>query len=143
MRIKNCFNYFLKIKLGGIRNKTKYNEFKNLNKKILMIKMKMMSLIYVTTSDEKEATNIGEIVVKERLAACANIISDMSSIYWWEGNLEKDNESILILKTINGNVDKIINKIKEIHSYDNSCIITLPVSNTTDSYLKWIKSETK
>jgi periplasmic divalent cation tolerance protein len=102
----------------------------------------MMNLIYVTTKDEKEAISIGEIVVKERLAACANVISDMKSIYWWEGNLEKDNESILILKTINENVDNLIDKIKKIHSYDNPCIIAIPISNVSDSYLEWIKKET-
>lgn len=101
-----------------------------------------MNLIYVTTSDEKEAMSIGEIIVKERLAACANIVSDMKSIYWWEGNLEKDNESILILKTIDENVLALIDRVKEVHSYDNPCIIAIPISNGSDSYLKWIKNET-
>lgn len=102
----------------------------------------MMNLIYVTTSDEKKAMVIGEMIVEERLAACANVISDMKSIYWWKGNLEKDNESILILKTIDNNVNDIINRIKEIHSYDNPCIIAIPVSNVSDSYLEWINDET-
>lgn len=101
----------------------------------------MMVLIYVTTSNGEEAINIGETIVKERLAACSNIISEMKSIYWWEGNLEKDNESILILKTMEENINKIISRIKEIHSYDNPCIIALPVLNVSDSYLKWLKEE--
>ena len=102
---------------------------------------KMMALIYITTNDQEEAINIGEIIVKERLAACSNIISNMKSIYWWEGNLEKDDEAILILKTLEKNVDKIIKRVKEIHSYDNPCIIALPVLNVSDSYLQWIKEE--
>ncbi|WP_263641246.1 divalent-cation tolerance protein CutA [Methanobrevibacter arboriphilus] len=59
-----------------------------------------MVLIYVTTSNEEEAIKIGDLVVKERLAACSNVISNMKSTYWWEGNLENDNEAILILKTL-------------------------------------------
>ncbi|MBZ9571106.1 divalent-cation tolerance protein CutA [Methanobrevibacter sp. TMH8] len=101
----------------------------------------MIALIYVTTSNEEEAMNIGETIVKERLAACSNIISEMKSIYWWEGNLEKDNESILILKTIEENINKIISRIKEIHSYENPCIIALPILNASDSYLKWLERE--
>lgn len=98
-----------------------------------------MNLIYITTSNEKEAMFIGEIVVKERLAACANVISDIKSIYWWEGNIEKDNESILILKTIDENIPALINRVKKVHSYNNSCIIAIPISNGSNSYLKWIK----
>lgn len=101
----------------------------------------MIALIYVTTNNEEEAMNIGETIVKERLAACSNIISEMKSIYWWEGSLEKDNESILILKTIEENTNKIISRIKEIHSYENPCIIALPVLNASDSYLKWLEGE--
>ncbi|RBQ22993.1 Divalent-cation tolerance protein CutA [Candidatus Methanobinarius endosymbioticus] len=83
----------------------------------------IMNLIYVTISNEEESLYIGEKIVKKRLTACANIISDMKSIYWWEGNLEKDNEPILILKTIDENLGAVMAKIKEIHSYDNLCII--------------------
>ena len=101
----------------------------------------MMALIYITTSNEKEAMNIGEIIVKERLAPCSNVISDMKSIYWWEGNLEKDTGAILIFKTLEKNVDKIIERVKKIHSYDNPCIIALPILNLSDDYLKWVKKE--
>lgn len=99
----------------------------------------MLALIYVTASNEEEAINIGETIVNERLAACSNIISPMKSIYWWEGNIEKDNESILILKTLEENVVPIINRIKEIHTYENPCIIALPVLTISDSYLEWVK----
>jgi periplasmic divalent cation tolerance protein len=101
----------------------------------------MMALIYITTRDEEEATAIGELIVKERLAACSNIIPDMKSIYWWEGSIEKDNEAILLLKTLEENVDKVISRVKEVHSYDNPCIIALPVLATSDNYLKWLKEE--
>ena len=103
----------------------------------------MMAIIYVTTSNEEEALKIGTYIVKKRLAACSNIIKDMQSIYWWENNLENDNEAILILKTIEENVDEIIAKVKKIHSYDNPCIIALPVVNASDSYLNWLKEEIK
>ncbi|MDR2966678.1 MAG: divalent-cation tolerance protein CutA [Methanobacteriaceae archaeon] len=101
----------------------------------------MMAIIYITTSNEEEAIKIGTHIVKERLAACSNIIKDMKSIYWWEDNLENDDEAILILKTIEEKVDEIIAKVKEIHSYDNPCIIALPVIKASNSYLNWLKDE--
>jgi len=102
---------------------------------------KMMALIYVTTSNEEESIAIGDLIVKERLAACSNVISDMKSTYWWQGAIEKDNESILILKTLEENVDKIIARVKEVHSYDNPCIIALPVFKVSKDYFKWINNE--
>lgn len=101
----------------------------------------MMAIVYVTTSNEEEALKIGNFIVKKRLAACSNIIKDMKSIYWWENKLENDNESILLLKTIEENVDEIISEVKKIHSYDNPCIIALPVLKASDSYLNWLKEE--
>lgn len=101
----------------------------------------MMTIVYITTSNEEEAIKIGTHIVKERLAACSNIIKDMTSIYWWENNLEHDKEAILILKTIEEKVDEIMTKVKEIHSYDNPCIIALPIIKASDSYLSWLKEE--
>ncbi len=102
----------------------------------------MIAMIYITTSNEDEAVEIGKTMVKNRLAACSNIIKDMKSIYWWNNTIEEDEEAILILKTLENNVDKIIKKTKEIHSYDNPCIIAIPIINASDSYLKWIEEET-
>jgi periplasmic divalent cation tolerance protein len=101
----------------------------------------MMAIVYITCSKEEEAVKIGTHIVKERLAACSNIIKDMKSVYWWENNLENDNETILILKTIEEKVDEIIARVKKIHSYDNPCIIALPVIKTSDSYLNRLKEE--
>ncbi|KZX16490.1 divalent-cation tolerance protein CutA [Methanobrevibacter cuticularis] len=101
----------------------------------------MIALIYITTSNEEEALKIGSKMVKERLAACCNVIKDMKSIYWWENKIANDNESILLLKTLDKNVDKIIQKVEEIHSYENPCILALPIIKSSDSYLKWIEEE--
>ena len=103
----------------------------------------MMAIIYITTSNEEEALKIGTHIVKKRLAACSNVIKDMKSVYWWEGNLENDDEAILILKTIEEKVDEIIAKVKEIHSYDNPSIIALPIIKASNSYLNWLKDEIK
>ncbi|MDR2623373.1 MAG: divalent-cation tolerance protein CutA [Methanobrevibacter sp.] len=103
----------------------------------------MMVLVYVTCSNEEESIKIAENLLKERLCGCSNIIKDIKSMYWWENEIEKDNESILILKTVEDKIDEVIERVKELHSYENPAIIMLPVLKTSDSYLKWIENEIK
>jgi periplasmic divalent cation tolerance protein len=103
----------------------------------------MFVLVYITTSTREEAEQIGEAIVKERLAACANVYEKISSIYWWKGNLEKDNEAVLLLKTKKDKVNKIMQKVKELHSYENPCIIAIPIIDGSKEYLDWIDREVK
>ena len=103
----------------------------------------MYALVEVTTSGEDESKSIGRRVVEERLAACANIIPCVTSFYWWKGVLEEDTESILILKTSAEKVEKLIARVRELHSYENPAIIALPIKTGSKSYLKWISDETE
>lgn len=103
----------------------------------------MYVLVYITTSNSKEAKRIGEEVVKKRLAACANIIESISSIYMWKKKLQKDREAVLILKTKKEKVGRIISAVKKIHSYENPAIFALPILQGSREYLKWIGSEVK
>jgi periplasmic divalent cation tolerance protein len=99
-------------------------------------------LLYITASNKKEAHKIGTILVKERLAACANIIDRIQSVYWWKGNLENGTESLLILKTKQVLAKKAISRIKALHSYDCPCITVLPVVGGNPAFLQWISDET-
>ena len=104
--------------------------------------MEMYAVVEVTTSGEKESKRIGKKVVEERLAACANVIPNIASFYWWKGVLEEGSESILLLKTKKSNLETLIKRIKELHSYENPAIIALPIEKGSKLYLKWIKEET-
>ncbi|MDO9044444.1 MAG: divalent-cation tolerance protein CutA [Methanobacteriaceae archaeon] len=101
----------------------------------------MFVLIYITTSSEEESSIIGNKLVEERLAACANIIHEIKSVYWWQGNLEKDLESVLIVKSLESKADNIIKRVKELHSYENPCIVALPIIKGSEEYLNWVKKE--
>ncbi len=100
-------------------------------------------MLYVTARNREEAEEIGEEVVKLRLAACANVLGGVNSIYWWEGEIEKANEALLILKTRRERVEDAISKIKEMHSYENPCIVAYPVIAGSENYLEWIEKETR
>lgn len=96
-------------------------------------------MIYITTKDQKEARDIGESLVKEKLAACTNVIPSIESVYWWKGNVEKANESALIVKTKRGLVEKAIKRIKELHSYDVPCVDVIPITEGNKEYFEWVE----
>jgi periplasmic divalent cation tolerance protein len=98
--------------------------------------------IYITTGTNDEAVTIGKKIVEERLAACANVLPSMQSIYCWEGKLTEDEECVLILKTTKEQYAKLEERVKELHSYKEPCIIALPIEMGSTSYLEWIESQT-
>ena len=100
------------------------------------------SLIYVTASSRDEAVKIGCQVVENRLAACANVLAGTASIYWWEGAVTEEEEVSLILKTRTDLVDRVVEKVKEIHSYDCPCVVSLPITGGNQGFLDWIDAET-
>lgn len=99
-------------------------------------------LIYVTASSRQTAENIAETVVKERLAACANIMDGITSIFHWEGKLCRENEAILILKTTDKRTEDLVSRIKQLHSYECPCITVLPIEGGHTEFLGWIEKET-
>ena len=103
----------------------------------------MYSIVYVTTSSEDEAKKIGKALVEEKLVACANIIPKISSFYYWQNKFEEDSESILLLKTKNSLVEKVIKRTKELHSYDVPAILEVPIKSGNEDYLKWIEDNVK
>ncbi len=100
-------------------------------------------IAYITTKNIAEARKIGEAVVKERLAACANIIPSLESVYWWKGKMEKERESVLLLKTKKSLAGKLIKKVKELHSYETPCVDIIPVTGGNPDYFKWIEEVTR
>jgi periplasmic divalent cation tolerance protein len=100
----------------------------------------MYSVVYVTASGVEEAKKIAKILLKEKIVACANIIPVMESIYWWEGNMEEDVESVLLLKTRSELVDKVIDRVGEIHSYQTPCALEIQIKKGSQEYLDWLEN---
>lgn len=103
--------------------------------------MMKTKLIYVTTASSDEAVRIAETVVTERLAACANILDGVTSLFHWEGKLCRENEAVLILKTTEEKTDALTARIKELHSYECPCIVVLPIEGGNPAFLEWLHSE--
>ncbi|MEI7850918.1 MAG: divalent-cation tolerance protein CutA [Kiritimatiellales bacterium] len=98
-------------------------------------------LIYVTAPSRKEAEKIAEAVVTERLAACANILDGVTSIFHWEGKLCRENEALLILKTTEEKATALTARIKELHSYECPCVVVLPIEGGNPAFLEWLHLE--
>lgn len=101
-----------------------------------------LRLIYITVAKIEEARHIGRALVEARLAACANIIPGIESIYHWQGDIVEDREIVLLVKTRADLVDAVIDKVKEMHSYTCPCVVALPILAGNPAYLEWLGQET-
>jgi periplasmic divalent cation tolerance protein len=99
-------------------------------------------IVFVTTASIQEAEKIAQHLVKQRLAACGNIIPEIRSIYWWQDKLETGQEALLILKSRAAFFTDLEREIKAQHSYVTPEIIALPIVAGSEDYLKWIETET-
>ena len=100
--------------------------------------MKNPILILTTASTKIEADQIANKLVQEKLAACVNIITNIQSIYRWEGKINTDSEFLLIIKTMKSVENKVIQCIKKRHSYDTPEIISFPITGGDKRYLDWM-----
>jgi periplasmic divalent cation tolerance protein len=97
--------------------------------------------VYITAGEMEEAQRIGRTLVEKRLAACANLVEKMHSIYWWENEIHEDDEVILIAKTKATLLPHLVQEVKALHSYDCPCVVALPVLGGNADYLEWIRNE--
>jgi periplasmic divalent cation tolerance protein len=98
--------------------------------------------VYVTCQDRAEALRVGQAVVEARLAACANVIDGMASIYWWEGKLETGTETVLVFKSRSALLEPLTALVKQHHSYTVPCVVALPIVGGNPDYLAWLLRET-
>lgn len=99
-------------------------------------------LVYVTAPSLAEAESLARLAVEGRLAACANILPAMRSLYWWQGRLETADEAVLLLKTTEALVPALTRALTEAHSYDCPCVVALPIASGNPDFLRWIEAET-
>ena len=99
-------------------------------------------MIYITAASEEEARTIGRALVEGRLAACANILPGITSIFRWKGQVSEEREASLILKTTAEKVEALVAKVQEMHSYSCPCVVALPIAGGAAPFLEWIVSET-
>ncbi|SPL93942.1 Periplasmic divalent cation tolerance protein CutA [[Actinomadura] parvosata subsp. kistnae] len=107
-----------------------------------MIGMAEFVEVHVTVPDRDAAERIADVVVGERLAAAAQLVAPITSVYWWRGEVNRAKEWLLFMKTTAERFDELAAAIRELHPYEVPQIIAVPLVAGTADYLEWIRQET-
>jgi periplasmic divalent cation tolerance protein len=100
-------------------------------------------LVLTTASSKEEARRLAKTLVELRLAACVNIVPNISSIYRWKEKVEESQEFLLLMKTTESAIPKLRDAIQELHSYEVPECIVLTIEGGSAPYLKWIDESVK
>jgi len=98
---------------------------------------------WITCAHREEAEKIAETLVQEKIVACVNIIPGVTSIFFWEGKICREEEVLLMVKSVSTNQEGLIEKVKELHSYSTPEVISVPVQSGNPGYLQWVMDVTK
>lgn len=100
-------------------------------------------VILCTCPDDATARDLAGRVVEEKLAACVNILPGLTSVYEWQGRVETDPETLLIIKTAGDRVAALTDRLATLHPYDVPEVIALPIEAGLPAYLQWLVDETR
>ena len=98
--------------------------------------------VQTTTDSRAEAMELARAAVEARLAACAQVAGPVASTYWWEGEIERAEEWLVIMKLPTGLYADLASMLARMHSYDEPEIIATPIAAGSAGYLSWISEET-
>ena len=97
-------------------------------------------VVMITAGSRAEAEKLAEMLVERCLAACAQVLPEMLSIYRWQGAIERSSEHLLLVKTTYARFAELEREVRDTHSYDTPEIIALPVTTASKPYLEWLRS---
>lgn len=100
-------------------------------------------LIYVTVPTVDGAERLGRALVEERLAACVNLIPGITSFYWWEGQVQREGEVLLLVKSQARLLERLVARVRELAGYDVPATSALPVVGGNPDYLRWVIEEAR
>jgi periplasmic divalent cation tolerance protein len=95
-------------------------------------------VVFITAPTADEATRLADALVEARLAACVQILPEMQSVYRWQGQVERQKEILMIVKTVASKFESLETTVRKIHSYETPEIVAFPLTTGSSSYLKWI-----
>jgi len=100
-------------------------------------------LVFTNLPDRDAADRLAQALIARRLAACANVLADCTSVYRWQGKVETATEVPVLLKTTRRAYPSLESAIQELHPYDVPEIIAIPVNSGLPAYLQWVDAETQ
>lgn len=100
-----------------------------------------VTAVVTTAPDASVAGSLAARIVEERLAACANVVPGVTSIFRWEGEVQREDEVLVVFKTTEAGYAALRDRIVSLHPYDVPEVLAFPVSNGSDDYLRWVERE--
>ena len=101
------------------------------------------TITFSTCKDLRQANRIARTLVKEKLAACVNIIPGIASIYAWKGKIEEGREVLLVIKSRSSLSKRLTARVKALHSYSVPEVVTIPIASGNPDYLRWVRESTR
>jgi periplasmic divalent cation tolerance protein len=95
----------------------------------------------VTTGGRNDAERIGEGLVVERLAACCSVVPTVHSIFYWEGQLKREHEALLLVKTVESRAKAVQEYVRSQHSYEVPEILQIGIEDGLPKYLEWLADQ--
>ena len=108
-----------------------------------MIKTAQYIVVLVTAPKLTVARKLARGILKNRLAACANLVPGVESHYWWEGKICRDAEILMVMKTSRAKLKVLEEFVLAEHPYDTPEIVVLPIDSGNRRYLKWVGESVK
>jgi periplasmic divalent cation tolerance protein len=99
--------------------------------------------VSATTDSPDAAAELARSAVRARVAACAQVVGPIASVYWWEGKIDEAQEWLVLFKTTAARSDALVAHLRSLHSYEVPEIISTPVTGGNPAYLAWITDETR
>jgi periplasmic divalent cation tolerance protein len=99
-------------------------------------------IVFVTVPSRADGERIAEALVGERLAACANLVGPIRSIYRWQGEICRDDEHLMLIKTTREHYASLEARVKTLHSYEVPEIVAVPIAVGSAAYLGWLRDVT-
>ena len=95
-------------------------------------------MVFVTTSDKSQAEKIAQVLLAERLIACANIVGPVTSFFSWSGKIDCADEFLMVLKSRRDLLDEVVDRVKGLHSYEVAEVLAVPIVGGSKVYLDWM-----
>jgi periplasmic divalent cation tolerance protein len=100
-------------------------------------------LVYITAPDQETGRRIGEALLEARLAACVNILPQVQSMYWWDGAIERDTETVVLAKTVKALFEPLKACVLGVHPYEVPCVVAVGLDHGHDPFLRWIGEQVR
>jgi len=100
-------------------------------------------VVITTVHDRDQAEKIARALLEDRIVACVNVLGPGTSLYVWQGNVERETEYVLLMKTTAACEASVISRVQELHPYEVPEVIVLPIHAGSSAYLSWIAASVR